>query len=163
MVFRNNLKFGLIGSVAGAALLFGACGGDDDGGGGGGAGNDEDFVAAICAAGRDFSEDFAKVIEENADLTETDEIAEVIVEPFENFANAVEDANPPEDLEEWHGEVVSSLNNIVENLKSGNEDDILAALDADPISDPPADAVSRLEAIAEDNEDCQEADFTFGE
>lgn len=147
--------------MAGAALLFGACGGDDDGGGGGG--SDEDFVAAICAAGRDFADDFTKVMDENADLTETDEIAEVMVEPFENFAKAVDDANPPEDLEEWHGEVVTALNGIVEGLKSGNEDEILAALDADPISDPPADATARLEALAQENEDCQAADFTFGE
>lgn len=160
MKLRKLAFLGIAPLALGAALL-GACGDDDDGGsGGGGGGNDEDYVAAICKAGKSFQEDIFAALEDiDLDASEEEQM-EAFVGPFEDFANAIEDARPPSDLRDWHGDVVDAINNMVKELKDGN----LEALEDsdDPIGDPPAGAADRLQAIADKNPDCQEADFDFG-
>ena len=129
---------------------------DDDGGG---SGNDEDYVAAICAAGKEFQDDlFAAFGDIDPDASEEDQI-QAFAEPFEAFANALDDANPPSDLSEWHNDTVDAIKDIVEQIKDGN----IEALESeeDPIGEPPAGAAERLQAIADGNEDCIDADFTF--
>lgn len=157
----RKLAFLGIAPIALGAALLGACGDDDDGGSGGGSGSDEDYVAAICDASKTLQEDILASLEDiDLDAPE-DEQLEAILGPFEDFANAVEDANPPSDLEDWHGDVVDAINDMVEQLKDGN----LEALEnsEDPIGDPPAAAAERLQAIAENNPDCAEADFDFSD
>lgn len=153
---RRLALLGIAPFALGASLLA-ACGGGD----GGGNGNDEDYVAAICNAGKDFSDDlFAALGDIDPDASE-EEAIEAFIEPFENFANAVEDANPPSDLSDWHNDTVDTLNELVEQIKDGDLDALES--DDDPFGEPPAGAQERLQAIAEDNEDCIEANFTFGD
>lgn len=141
------------------ASLLAACGGDDDGGGG--TGNDEDYVAAICKAGKEFQEELLAAFSDiDLDASEEDQI-KAFAEPFEAFANAIEDANPPSDLREWHSNTVKEINKIVDQIKDGDVDALES--NEDPLADPPAGAAERLQAIAENNEDCIEADFTFDE
>lgn len=148
-----------IAPLALGASLLASCG-DDDGGGGGG-GSDEDYVAAICSAGKEFSDDlFAALADIDPDASEEDAI-EAFIEPFEDFANAIEDANPPSDLAEWHDETVDTLNDLVERIKDGDLDALES--EDDPFGEPPAGAAERLQAIADENQDCIDADFTFGE
>lgn len=157
MEIRRLALLGIAPLAIGASLLA-SCGGDDDGGG---SGSDEDYVAAICAAGKEFSEDFeAAFADLDADASE-EEALEAFVEPFRNFANAIDDANPPSDIADWHNDTVDAINEIVEQIEDGN----LEALENmdEPIGDPPGDAAERLQAIADENQDCIDADFTFGE
>ena len=156
MAFRTNLKFGILTSIVAATLLFGACGGDDDGGGGG---SDEEFVADICKAGVEFANSIAAI---DVDLNDVKATAKAMAGPFEDFAKAIEDTNAPSDLKDWQGDMVDALDNIVDKLKSGDEQDIQDALSGDPFPEPPASAGDRFEAIAADNKDCQDADFAFG-
>ena len=96
------------------------------------------------------------------DLTDTEATAKAMAGPFEDFANAIDDAKAPSDLKEWKGEMVDSLNNIVDKLKSGDEQEIGDALSGNPFPEPPADASDRFSTIAADNKDCQDANFAFG-
>ncbi len=155
---RRLALLGIAPFALGASLLA-ACGGDDDGGGG--SGNDEDYVAAICKAGADFQEDlFAAFGDIDPDASEEEQI-QAFAEPFENFANAIDNANPPSDLSDWHNDTVDAINEIVDQIKDGNIDALES--EDDPIGEPPAGAAERLQAIADENEDCIEADFTFDE
>lgn len=154
MLIGKTIKLAALGTIAGGALLFGACGGDDGGGG-----SDEDFISAICKAGADF---FADLEEVDTEETDPSKLMESFAEPFDKFANAVEDANPPEDLETWHADAVKSLKDIVAKMEDGDVK-ALDSLGDSPFPEPPAGTQERLNAIAEDNEDCQEADLGFGE
>lgn len=141
-----------------AAPLIAACGGGD---GGGGTGNDEDYVSAICKAAAQFQEELFDAFGDiDLDASEEEQI-QAFAEPFENFANAIEDANPPSDLSDWHNDTVDAINEIVDQIKDGNVDALES--NEDPIGEPPGDAAERLQAIAAENEDCLAADFTFGE
>lgn len=154
MAIRTNLKLGAFSSIAGTALLLAGCGG----GSGGGGGSDEAFIEDICAAGVEFFSALEGIDTQEADPAKA---LEAFAGPFEDFANAVEDADPPSDLEEWHTQAVASLNDIVAKLKDGDID-ALSNLGDSPFPEAPADAQERLDKIAADNEDCQEADLGFG-
>lgn len=157
-------KIGLLLGIAPFALgatFLGACG-DDDGGGGGGSGSDEDFVAGLCDAFLVFQEDLQDLFSDLSDLEDEEEAAKAMAEPFEKLAESFEDLNPPSDLRDWHEDASEALNEAAEQLKDGNVDDGIFAGDQ-PFDDPPQDVQDRLQAIAEDNDDCIEADFTFDE
>ena len=159
-------KLGLLLGIAPFALgatFFAACGGDDDdggGGGGGGSGSDEDFVDGLCAAFKDFEDDFSKLLENPEDLANEDDAAEAMAEPFGKLADAFGDLNPPNDLEDWHKDASEALDKVAEQLKDGNFDESL--FEDDPLEEPPGDAQERLQKLADDNEDCKEANFDFG-
>ncbi len=154
---RLALWLGLVPLTLGATF-FAACGGDDDGGGNG---SDEDFVNDLCKAGADFSRDLESLGDDLADESDPEKIAEAVSEPFEDFANAFKDMNPPSDLEDWHEDASGSLDDAVNSLKDGDFD--AGILGDDPIPEMPSDAQDRLTQLAEDNEDCQDAEFDFTE
>lgn len=147
--------------VALGATLFGACGGGDDGGSGG-TGSDEKFVADICKAGLDFSKALEEVFKDPSALTDEDKAIEKLGDAFEDFANAFAKAKPPADLKDWHSEASKQLKDGVKQIKDGNLEGGIFAGDS-PFPEPPAEAGDRLSKIAENNKDCQEADFSFSE
>ena len=95
------------------------------------------------------------------DITDEDKAIEAMVKPFENFANAIDDANPPKDLKDWHDQTVETLDDVVKKLKDGDVE-ALSSFGDSPLPEPPADASERLQKIADKNKDCQDADFAFG-
>ena len=145
--------------VALAATFLAACGGDDDGGPGG-TGSDEDFVADICRAGADFSKALQEVFSDPSALADEDKAIEKLSDAFEAFANDFAEARPPADLKEWHSESSKQLDDGVQQLKDGNLEGGVFAGD-NPFPEPPAEAGERLSKIAETNEHCQDADFSF--
>jgi len=155
---RLGLFLGIAPLVIGA-MAFGACGDDDDGGGGSRSGSDEEFVADLCAAMKQFDEDITKVFSDPSAFEDEDEAVEALSEPMRNLANAFEDARVPNDLRDWHEKASKALNDTVDKLESGDFDE--STFEDDPFEDPPQDAVDRLQKLAEDNEDCQDADFDF--
>jgi hypothetical protein len=152
----------LISSLAVLALpLAIACGDDDDDGAGGSAGSDEDYVAAVCAAQRRFQDTLADLEEELGSDAEEDVVAEAIVEPMEQLVEDMRDADPPADVAERHGQLVDIFEATVDDIR---ETGTLAAFDTMEEPPPaPAEVTARLDAIAADNEDCQEIGFTFSE
>jgi hypothetical protein len=152
---RVMLGLGVVPVLAGAAL-FGACGGDDDGG----TGSDEDFVADLCEIMKNFSDDLDNLEEEAEGAEEFDEIAELLSGPIGDLADGFADLNPPEDLQDWHEEASEELDKLSDDLDSGELTEEAMSGES-PIPDPPEEAAERLSALAEDNEDCQDADFDF--
>jgi hypothetical protein len=156
--------------IAAAALM--ACGGgdDDDGGSSGdggsssfssGTGSDKEYVEDICKAGSKFAEDLQKATQNITAAQATDEkkLAEVMEKPFANFVEALKDAKPPSDLKDWHADAVKQLQAILTAIKSGD----FEALENndEPFPEPPAGAAERLQKIAADNDDCQDAEIDF--
>lgn len=134
-----------------------ACGGDDDGGGG----SDEDYVAAICAAQLKFQQAGDDLEDELAAVESEEDAIELILGPLGELISDFENANPPEDAEEYHNLVVDSFREMERTLE---EERSIAALDElEELPDPPADVSARLDAIAAENQDCIDAGFTFSE
>jgi hypothetical protein len=172
---RKFPSLALLSLVAVSALvLLAACGGDDDddGGGGGnstttsgggnittsgGTGSDEDFVADICKAGKQFAADFQTALKDlGTNASDPNKIAEKLTKPVEDFVKAFAKAKPPKDLKDWHEQATSQMNLLVKNLKENNDFSAFEEQDQ-PFPDPPANAEERLSKVAEKNKDCQDA------
>lgn len=153
-------KFALLLGIAPVALgatFFAACGGDDDGGGGG-TGSDEAYVADFCEAYKNF---FADLEDAQDDITSSDpeDIAETMAQPVEDLAKALKKAKPPKDMQDWHNQAVKTMEEAADELKDGNFD--ASIFGDETLSDPPEGAADRLQKLAEDNEDCDDAGFDF--
>lgn len=159
MNFRKIAIWAGILPVALGATFFAACGDDDDGGSGG-TGNDENYVSSICKAGLDFSKAIEKIFTDPEMLADEDKAMDKLADAFEDFSNAFAKANPPADLKDWHSDASKQLKDGVQQIKDGDLEGGIFAGDT-PFPEPPAGAAERLEKIAETNEDCQEADFSF--
>ncbi len=166
MSLKKLVLYASVATLALGAMAFSACGGDDDDGGSsssssGGTGSDEKFVADICKAGAQFSKDLEKASANLGNASDPKKAAEALADPFEDFAKAFDKAKPPKDLKDWHDQASKKLNEAVAALKKGDlESDIFTG---EPFPDPPKEASDRLTKIAENNKDCKDADFSFGE
>jgi len=154
---RLILGLGVVPVLAGAAL-FGACSGDDDDEKG--TGSDEEFVADLCGIMKDFSDDLDGLEDDAEDVEDFDEIAKLLSGPIGDLADGFADLNPPADLKDWHEEASNELDKLADDLDSGELTEEAMSGDS-PIPDPPKDAADRLSKIAEDNQDCRDADFDF--
>ena len=157
MEFRRVLLgLGIVPVIAGSAI-FGACGGDDDGGGG--SGDPEEFVADMCGLLKDFTEDLDSL--DLGDISSEEDAFEALAEPFETLAADFEDLNAPSELNDWHEEASDALNTLAEQLRDGEFDE--SALGDDPLPKLPDNIREKYNDLAEDNEDCQDADINFDE
>lgn len=135
---------------------------DDDDSGSGGGSDEEEYVADICSAMDDFGNELTAILTnpENTEKSE-EEALELFEEPFENLANALRDADPPGDVDEFHQALVDNMDDVLEKIRDGD----IAALEeigSVELPTPSADVQSKYEAIAEDNPDCAAADI-FGQ
>jgi serine/threonine protein kinase len=119
---------------------------------------DQQFVGAICTAGKKFTTDLARITSD-PNLSASPSLAATrMAIPFGDFADAFGRAKPPKDLEAWHATASKQLNDVVAKLKKGD----FSVFDAGaPFDDPPPAAADRLDRIALKNQDCIDADFTF--
>jgi hypothetical protein len=156
-----------------AAMVFAAaCGDDDDdstssgsnsnASSSGATGSDEKFVADICKAGKKFSDDLAGLGNGTAQ-TDPSKILSQLSGPFQDLANAFRDAKPPSDLKQWHEDASDKLDELAKGIKDGKDLDALDSLGEEPFPEPPAGAADRLQKVAEKNQDCKDADFSFGD
>lgn|GEM_PF-4729254 len=135
------------------ALAGGAACGDDE------PATDRDFVAELCAATRTLEERLAPAIAAASEETDPARALEALVGPLEEFVDAFREADPPEDLEEWHRDAGRELEEAVEHFK---DEKSLAALEGfgdSPVPDPPAEAKARLRSAARDVEECDGVAF----
>lgn len=138
--------------LATAGFAFAACGGGDS------EPSDEEYVTAICNAGKQFGEDVQELIA-NADPSDEEQVAEDFNELLGNFVDDIRDANPPEDVEEGHQSLVASLEAAVQAVEDGGMEALFTF--EEPEFTLPDDVSARLSAVAEDTPECVEAGDLF--
>ena len=138
--------------IVAASFLLGGCGGD-------GAGSDEDFVKELCNASTQLETDLDAAIANASSQTDPEKAIEALVPPLEDFVEAFKDANPPEDLEDWHETASDQLEAEVVAFKEAKSLDELEGFGDSPVPDPPAEAKARLRTAAEDIEECDGVTF----
>lgn len=172
--------------LAFAALGAAACGGDDDDSGSNGAtnsgadatttttttssndkasdaggakpsGTDEKYVAALCKSAAEFLDSFSKLQASAATATSEDDILKAFTKPMEEWIKDMKDAKPPSDLKDYHEKTVAAMEKALNGMKSGDPN----ALSNFDIGDPPKGAAERLQAAADKNKDCQDAQINF--
>lgn len=145
---------------------------DDDDNGSSGGGSEEDYVAGLCGALSGFetemNESLASLFTMDPDATE-EEAEEAINEVLAafagvvgDFADEVDDLNPPSDISDYHNQMVSTFREMRERLEDPNidlmgGDDPFA--DLEDIETPSADVSAKYEAIALDTPECAGLDI----
>jgi hypothetical protein len=174
-----------------ALLLFAACGDDDDDDGGDGngdatstpdgdtnqpdegddeddeqgdapSGDDADYVAHICTSMGEFVDELIAIGTDpaNQDATEEEQL-ELSREPFAALVDAMENADPPGDIEEYHDQLVEGFREVLERIEDGD----VAAFETDPfeeLPEPPAAVAEKYEALANQVPECASTGV-FGE
>lgn len=163
MAYRSHIPwFALV--LAAAALTVVACSdsGDETTSGGGATttanGTDTEYVATLCEAALDFQETANTAFE--GGITNPAGLAEKLSEPFDEFVDRVEGANPPPDLREWHEGTVTELDRAAEALGKGTIAAISAMADIQ-FPELPSGAEERLRLVAADNPDCENSVIGF--
>lgn len=125
---------------------------------GGGDGNDEDYVTAICESSTILEDVFEIIFTAAFSGEEPDEeTLDELVEGFEEWIDALDDANPPADAADAHDAAIESMREVIDSLKSG--DDGLESLFGDDDSvtlDPPPAVTNRLQRVADGIEACDD-------
>ena len=126
--------------------------------GGGGDGSDEDYVKSICEANL-LLEDVIGILFESAfSGEEPDEDAlDELVESFEKWIDALDDANPPSDAADAHDALVERIREGLDELKSGDADLETLSLfgDEEDLPEPPQAVRDRLNEAAAGVEVCE--------
>jgi hypothetical protein len=147
----------IIRCAAGAGVALGiavlpACSGDK-------AGTDDEFVQELCDATKTLDQQFAAAVAQSSQETDPAKAVEALATPLDEFVKAFDDANPPEDLEDWHDAATKQLRTAVDKFK---EEKTLASLEGfgdSPVPDPPAEAKARLRDAGKDVEGCDGVAF----
>lgn len=149
-------RSGLLALTLGLVAAFGACGGDDASGGG--AGTDEQYVATICKASLKLTDAVAKASSNSSTVKNADDAVKLLSDPFQQYLNDLKAANPPKDLKDFHDQTVKALSNSIEKLKKEKDP---AALSGSDQPEPSQAIKDRLSQVADKNEDCKKAGFSF--
>jgi hypothetical protein len=150
-VFSRRAAFALGILVAGGALIAGCGGGDSEG-------NDEDYVKAMCESTDSMTDLLGVVLA--ASLSDDDEkAADEVADAMEEWANAIDDANPPADAKEAHEAIVSGLRDAIKALRDGDADVESAFDELDSAPEPPQAVQDRLSEVAENTPECDGANF----
>lgn len=128
-----------------------------------GGGSEEEYVASLCTA---FDDYIAALVQagsdpEFADLSEEEQLP-LYEEPFANMVSALEDLDPPGDIEEFHDQVLDIYREMLEKVENGDVTVFDDAAEAE-IEAPPAELTEKYDAIAAEIPVCQDSGFTFGE
>ncbi len=139
--------------------LLAACGGGD------GDGSDEDYVKSICEANL-LLEDVIGILFQSAFGGEEpdQEALDELVEGFEKWVDALDDANPPADAAEAHDALIDVIRQGLDELKSGDADLETLSLfgDDEDLPEPPQAVRTRLNEAAAGVEVCEGSEL-FGE
>lgn len=136
---------------------------DKDSGSSGGSlpsGKDERYVTDVCNAFNTYLTNLSNVFleldpEKIAEDPEKFEDPEALFKPFieglEKARDELKQADPPDDIREWHEAMVQAFDQMIEGMR-GNSDYLPDDFD---VPEMPAKAQERLGRIAEKNEACQ--------
>lgn len=125
-----------------------ACFGDD------GAGSDESFVRALCVAQTELSDGVDDAVAAAGSQTDPEKTIDLLIPPLEAYVDAFKDADPPEDLKDWHGTSGDQIEAAVEKFKEERTLASLEGFEDSPVPDPPAAAKARLREAATGVPEC---------
>ena len=137
------------------AFALVACGGNDAGTG---AGSDEQYVATICKASLKLTDAIAKASSDPSKVKNADDAVKLLSEPFQQYLNDLKGANPPKDVKDYHDQTVKAVSDSLEKLKKDKNPSALSSGDQPQPSQTIKDRLSR---VADSNEDCKKAGFSF--
>ncbi len=137
-------------------VLLAACGNGDDNGDGAddanGDGSDEEYVQQVCDSITGFVEAQEELAME-ADPADEEAMVEESMSLLEDFADELDDANPPADVDEAHNQMVEGMRDIIELVEDeGPEALMTAQLPPMELDD---DVQDRLYGVAEGIPECQ--------
>jgi ABC-type glycerol-3-phosphate transport system substrate-binding protein len=152
----------LLAPALGAALILSAaCGDDNDVPGGGGSnnptGSDEKYVTQLCTGFGDFQDSFFKVLTSLTATSSEKDVQKALEKPIDDLVKAMERANPPKDVKQYHDDAVKQLQAMQKQIKSGNLDAL--GDDEGVFPDPPQDVQDRLAAAAANVKECDGLDL----
>lgn len=152
---RRWLSISVLAIVALGAFALSACGGGDDDGGGGNAASDEQYVRGVCDALASFQDELTKISDaEPNSVDDLQKLMNSLADAIENVADDLDNINPPADVADSHNAIVQLFRDAVEPLREGDLE-ALSALEPGNAFDPPADVQARLNAAAQNVEECQ--------
>ena len=134
--------------AAGLTMVVLGCSGD------GGSGSDEEYVEAICVA----TDELSDVILQVFSAPSRDNVGEIMTDAYRGYRDALRDANPPDDMEQYHGELVAIVEEAVDLLDAGGNPDEAFAATGD-LEDPPQAVQDRLTEAAQNVEACEGSEF----
>lgn len=146
---RATLALGIFLATSG---LIAACGG------GSSEASDEGYVKAICESNDVLEEVIGAAIAAafaGDEEPDTDEMASA----FEKWLDALEDANPPSDMEQYHDALVDGVREAVDALKSGDGDFESIFDGIEEPEEPPQEILDRLNAAAETVSECEDMEL----
>ena len=139
------------------AIVLGACGGNDTGGGGS-TGTDEQYVSTICKASLKLTDAIATASSDPSKVKNADDAVKLLSEPFQQYLDDLKRANPPKDVKDYHDQTVKALSDSLAKLKKDKNPAALSGAD----QPQPSQAIKdRLSKVADTNEDCKKAGFSF--
>lgn len=135
---------------------------DEDSGSGGGSDDEEEYAARVCTSISDFGDALVAIgtNPDNADATEEEQL-ELLQPPFEDLIDALDDADPPGDVEDFHEELLETFRDMLERMEDGDT----TVFDDDPsqnIPEPSAEVQEKYNQIARGIPEC-EATGIFGQ
>lgn len=163
----RRLRALALSAVAAGPLMLAGCGGDDDGGGGPTA-SDEEYVANMCDSFNTFATDFlgevmAAAFSGGSEEEISDAVTEAAKEVFEPLIDDLKSMGVPADVREYHDQMTQQMEDALKAI----EDNGIEALDDESAFGEdiefPAEIEERLQAVAEDTEECAELDLFSSE
>jgi hypothetical protein len=148
MMKRRRVALGAF--LLAPALMIG-CGGGDS--------SDEEFVTELCDAVVRLNTDFEAAVKDASAETDPAKAVERLVPPVEEFVDAFDDADPPEDLKEWHDASVAQLEAAVVKFKEAKTLASLEGFGDSPVPNPPAADKQRLREAARNVDECDSVAF----
>ena len=141
------------------AFALVACGDDDAASGAsGGTGTDEQYVATICKASLKLTDAIAKASSDPSKVKNADDAVKLLSDPFQQYLKDLKGANPPKDVKDYHDQTVKALSDSLDKLKKDKNPSALSSGD----QPQPSPAIKdRLSKVADKNEDCKKAGFSF--
>jgi len=129
--------------------LLAACGG------GGGDGSDEGYAKSICEANDVLDEVLGAAIAAAFSGDDDEDATDEVVAAFEKWLDALDDANPPSDVADYHNGLVDGISEAIDAMKNGDAD-FESAFDQIVEPEEPSQAIQdRIGAAATDVPACE--------
>lgn len=146
--FTRRAAFGL-GIFLATSGLLAACGGDS------GDGSDEDYAKSICESNEVLDEVLGAAIAAAFSGDDDEDATDEVVSAFEKWLDALDDANPPSDVADYHNTLIDGIREGIDAIKDGDAD-LESAFEgiAEP-EEPPQAIQDRIGAAAANVPACE--------